>query len=309
MQSNLREIVKLAFEASAEDFIKITDDAVDLLSSEKGKAGKYDMKGRLVNLNPEGTAIVAGDLHGDLESLVEILTRSECLDRMRKRHDHYLIFLGDYGDRGVHSAETYYVVLSVKLLFPEQTILLRGNHEVSEPGLIAVPHNLPFQLRSRFGQGNSVYEKLKRLFPVLYNATYVHDRCLMIHGGLTPAMKTLDDIADAKIGGPHEALLENMLWSDPDDSIRGVAPSPRGAGNLFGEDVTQQVLRDLGVELLIRGHEPAEEGFRINHSGKVLTLFSRKGPPYFNPFGAYLDLNLAATVERAEQLMPCIHRF
>ena len=62
------------------------------------------------------------------------------------------------------------------------------------------------------------------------------------------------------------------------------------------------------MKVLIRGHEPCEQGFKINHSGKVLTLFSRKGPPYFNAHGAYLRVSLSEKYDNANQLVPYIHR-
>ena len=103
--------------------------------------------------------------------------------------------------------------------------------------------------------------------------------------------------------------MEELLWNDPDEQAHGVFPSPRGAGNLFGKTVTQEVLAKLNVKILIRGHEPAGEGYKINHDGKILTLFSRKGPPYFNTYGAYLDMPLAEKFENANQLLPYIHKF
>jgi len=65
----------------------------------------------------------------------------------------------------------------------------------------------------------------------------------------------------------------------------------------------------LNVKILIRGHEPSGEGFKLNHNGKVLTLFSRKGQPYNNEHGAYLQLSASETLENAKQLQQCIHRF
>jgi protein phosphatase len=91
--------------------------------------------------------------------------------------------------------------------------------------------------------------------------------------------------------------------------VHDVQPSPRGAGKLFGKNVTEEVLRKLNVKVLIRGHEPCEEGFKLNHDGKVLTLFSRKGSPYFNAYGAYLQLPLSAKFDSATQLIPWIHKF
>ncbi len=91
--------------------------------------------------------------------------------------------------------------------------------------------------------------------------------------------------------------------------MRGVSFSPRGAGKLFGKDVTEQVLERLKAKILIRGHEASSTGFKINHGGKVLTLFSRKGAPYFNRYGAYLQFPLSQKFENANQLMPFIHKF
>jgi len=69
------------------------------------------------------------------------------------------------------------------------------------------------------------------------------------------------------------------------------------------------VLERLNAKILIRGHEASNVGFKINHGGKVLTLFSRKGAPYFNRYGAYLQLPLTEKFENATQLAPFIHKF
>src|SRR3989304_4415135 len=87
---------------------------------------------------------------------------------------------------------------------------------------------------------------------------------------------------------PEKEFLEDLLWSDPSDTAQDVILSPRGAGKLFGKKVTENALKKVHAKILIRGHEPCEEGFKINHDGKVLTLFSRRGAPYFNEHGAYL---------------------
>jgi len=65
----------------------------------------------------------------------------------------------------------------------------------------------------------------------------------------------------------------------------------------------------LNAKILVRGHEPNDLGFKINHDGKILTLFSRKGEPYFNRYGAYLQLPLSDKCENAYQLLSCIHKF
>jgi len=131
---------------------------------------------------------------------------------------------------------------------------------------------------------------------------------LMVHGGVSPEISSLQDIALAQ-ENRNLALLEDLLWSDPDEGIEGVSFSPRGAGKLFGKNVTEDVLGKLNAKILIRGHESSDVGFKINHDGKVLTLFSRKGSPYYNRYGAYLQLPLSEKFENVQQLVPWIHKF
>jgi diadenosine tetraphosphatase ApaH/serine/threonine PP2A family protein phosphatase len=306
---NLSSLVKEAKAVQSNDFIEILEQTLDLLRRENGKIGNQMVSGRLVKLQPLGEALVIGDLHGDLESLLTILNTSTFLQKMTNLKDTTLIFLGDYGDRGAHSTEVYHILMRLKLAFPKQVVILRGNHEGPED-LMASPHNLPLSFQSRFGENwRIVYSKTRELFACLNNALLVDERYLMVHGGLSQNIDSIQDLANANITHPENELLENLLWSDPNDQAKEVLNSPRGAGKLFGKSVTEKVLRKLNVKILIRGHEPCKEGFKLNHNDKVLTLFSRKGTPYFNAYGAYLQIPLSKKFESAKQLLPWIHKF
>jgi hypothetical protein len=163
------------------------------------------------------------------------------------------------------------------------------------------------QLQRRFKQEwVPIYEKLGELFGCLYNAAYVPRRYLMVHGGLPAHLRSLKELSEADADSP---LLEELLWNDPDEEVTGVLSSPRGAGNMFGKNITQRVLKKIGVPIVIRGHEPAQEGYKVNHDGKILTLFSRKGIPYLNPRGAYLQVPLAEIFNNANQLLPFVNKF
>jgi diadenosine tetraphosphatase ApaH/serine/threonine PP2A family protein phosphatase len=306
---NLSLIVKESKAVQSGSFVKIVENVIDLLRGESGRIGNLNVSEHLVKLEPLGEALVIGDLHGDLESLISILKNSGFTQKMTKRKDATLIFLGDYGDRGAYSAEVYYTILNLKLAFPEKVILLRGNHEGPQD-LMASPHDLPMQFQFRFKEKwRTAYSKIRELFAYLYNAVLVEERCLMVHGGLSPHINSIRDLAHANMTHPEQDFLEDLLWSDPNDMVQEVLYSPRGAGKLFGKSVTEKVLRKLNAKILIRGHEPCQEGFKLNHDGKVLTLFSRKGAPYFNACGAYLQLPLSKKFENAQQLVPWIRKF
>jgi protein phosphatase len=306
---NSSSLVRSAEESSLGEFLQVVKKGIQLLSTEDGNVGRLLVIGRLIEASPVGEAIVVGDLHGDLESLTSILDSSNFLKKVEDGKDVLLIFLGDYGDRGIRSPEVYYVVLKLKELFPDNVILMRGNHE-GPPDLLASPHDLPAHLNRKFGtRGSEAYLKLRELFNHLYTGVLVKGEVIFLHGGVPSQAKNVDDIAYAHEKHPRERHLEEILWSDPWEGISGTIASPRGAGKLFGEDVTSNLLRMLGVIALVRGHESSEEGYKTNHNNKVLTLFSRRGPPYRNKFGAYLHLDLQQKLENPKQLLRGIHKF
>jgi len=303
---NPESLVGEATEVDINEFLNLVNAVVNLQAEESGQVGSLQIIGRLVQLKPEGEATVIGDLHGDLESLFRILKATSFIERVKKGENCLLIFLGDYGDRGIHSPEVYYIVLKLKRAFPENVILMRGNHEGPDD-LLAHPHDLPSHLYMKFGENSSkAYAVLRKLFDSLHNAVVVEKRYVLLHGGVPTQAGTVDDLAFAHEKHPRETHLEEILWSDPWEGLTGAYASPRGAGRLFGENETESFLEMLDVNLLIRGHEPCANGFKINHNGRVLTLFSRKGSPYFNKRGAYLQLNLNKVVKKAFELEPFI---
>ena len=298
-----------AIKTKPKEYLKLLENITQLLAKENDLVGSLGITGRLVEVPAVGEAIIVGDIHGDLESLAHVIEDSNFMEKAKDGQDILLIFLGDYGDRGFHSPEVYYVVLKLKELFPERVILMRGNHEGPDD-LLASPHDLPIHLNRKFGErGSAVYLKLRELFNHLYNAVLIDERYILLHGGAPSQASTINDIAYAHEKHPHERHLEEILWSDPWEGIKGTYASPRGAGRLFGENVTDRLLKMLDVKALIRGHEPSEEGFKTNHGEKVLTIFSRRGPPYFNDSGAYLHLDLSQKVEKTKELLQGIRKF
>ena len=278
-----------AFDASAEAFHDLLTDAIQLLAEEhqaRNGSGLIRIEPRMVR-----SVAVIGDIHGDLESLVHILTQHEVLNADR------LIFLGDYGDRGEASVEVYYVILQLKLAAgrAERVLLLRGNHE-GPPDLHFRPHELPFFFTKKYGApGMDLYRAVKALWAQLPYAVLMTGRYLMLHGGVPVGVTSLDEIAYAHEAHPETSILRELLWNDPLEG-QGCCESFRGAGKLFGEDVTDAVLRLAGVKTLIRSHEPCE-GVQVRQGGRILTLFSRTGAPYYNQRAAYLLLDEASIRE------------
>jgi len=302
-------LAESATDSRVEEFLGLVGKVSRQLANERGRVGNLNITGRLVEVPPVGEAIIVGDLHGDLKSLVHILEDSNFLGKARSGSDVLLVFLGDYGDRGAHSPEVYYVVLKLKEMFPEHVILMRGNHE-GPPDLLAYPHDLPLQMKNRFREkGSEAYLKVQDLYDHLYTGVIIKERVVLLHGGAPSQATTVNDIAYAHETHPRKRHLEEILWNDPWDGIKGTIASPRGAGRLFGEDVTSKLLTMLNVKGLIRGHQSCPNGYKSMHGGRVLTLFSRKGSPYNNRYGAYLHLDVSKKLEKPKQLLEGIRRF
>ena len=300
MQVKVDKWTEKAFEASVEEFLALIDEAKGVLEAEKESRAQSG----LIHISPQTVknVVVVGDIHGDMESFVHILKDIAAINADR------IVFLGDYGDRGSESVEVYYVLLKLKVSDgkgeqkEKKIIMLRGNHE-GPPDMPVMPHDLPFLFTKKYGvRGKEGYEKIKELWECLPYCVLVEGRYLMLHGGLPLNVASIKDIAFAHDSHPASSNFEEILWSDPVEG-KGDFYSMRGAGRMFGEDVTERGLRAVGVKTLIRSHEPCE-GVEVRQGGKVLTLFSRKGSPYFNTRAAYLILDENALMEAkdAEEL-------
>lgn len=285
-----KRLVERARAVDADKLHNLIGDSMELMTEERrGRASeKVKTIGGLVRAPPLDNVLIIGDVHGDLKSLQHILSSSHFPFDDTRSDVFTIVFLGDYIDRGEHSIETLYVALSLKQLHSNQVILLRGNHE-GPPDMPVFPHDLPYQYKLRFGaEYESLYEETIDLFQQLPHAALIENRCLMVHGGVPQEVKSIKDLASADETHPKTSFLEEILWSDPQEGLEGTSPSPRGAGLLFGSDISKKVTRLLNINLIIRGHEPCDNGVKVNHEGKMLTIFSRLGAPYYNHTASYL---------------------
>jgi len=306
----LNDLLHDAVSTTGDQMLDLVRKAESILRSERSD-GEHDgirIEEGLVRIPSLHTLVVVGDIHGDFRSLAHILEESRVLEGIEEG-EKKILFLGDYGDRGDKSAEVYATLLRLKVMFLSSVILLRGNHE-GPRDLQAAPHDLPYQLQGKFGtHAGSIYEELLRLFDCLYSAAIIPGKYLLLHGGVPSLASSIDDIAHASLTHPAMSHLEEILWNDPVENIHGTAMSPRGAGKLFGEDVTRRILKLVNAVTVIRGHEPCQEGVCTFHDGMILTVFSRKGPPYGNTHGAFITLNATDPSLSAHELSNSASRF
>lgn len=230
---------------------------------------------------------VCGDIHGQFYDLQELFrVGGECPDTN-------YIFLGDYVDRGYHSVETFLLLLALFVRFPFRVTLLRGNHETRQT---TQAYGFYDECVRKFGSAN-VWKQCTDIFDLLPIAAMIDNQIFCVHGGLSPDIKTLDDIAriDRKSEPPVSGAYCDLLWSDPDENIEGFQNSPRGAGCLFGSSPVKAFHEQNKTTFICRAHQLMMDGFSLLFDDKLATVWS--APNY-----CYRSGNVASILEFDEHL-------
>lgn len=78
-----------------------------------------------------------------------------------------------------------------------------------------------------------------------------------MHGGLSPDLKSLDQIRNIKrpVNVPESGLLCDLLWSDPSRNIKGWGANDRGVSYTFGADKVTEFLQKHDLDLICRAHQ------------------------------------------------------
>jgi serine/threonine-protein phosphatase 6 catalytic subunit len=206
------------------------------------------------NVQPVSAPVtICGDIHGQFHDLLELFNKGGEIPNTR------YIFMGDFVDRGYNSVETFQLLLCLKLKYPAHITLLRGNHETRQ---ITTVYGFYDETIRKYGNANP-WKYCTEVFDYLGIGAVVEGKIFCIHGGLSPEIKTLDQIRliDRRMEIPHEGPFCDLMWSDPEE-IETWAMSPRGAGWIFGSRVTSEFNHINELELVARAHQLVMDGFK-----------------------------------------------
>lgn len=231
----------------------------------------------LVDINvPEGKHFtVCGDVHGQFYDLLNIFE----LNGLPSEDNPYL-FNGDFVDRGSFSLEVILTLFAFKCMCPSAMYLARGNHESKNMNKI---YGFEGEVKSKLS--DTFVELFAEVFCCLPLAHLINNKIFVVHGGLfsVDGVKLSDIRAiDRFREPPEEGLMCELLWSDPQPQL-GRGPSKRGVGLSFGADVTKKFLQENNLDLVVRSHEVKDEGYEVEHDGKLITVFS--APNYCDQMG------------------------
>jgi serine/threonine-protein phosphatase 2B catalytic subunit len=220
--------------------------------------------------------VIVGDIHGQYYDLCHMLEKAGAPG------DINYLFLGDYVDRGVYGVECMLLLMAIKLNYPANVILLRGNHESRN-----MTENFTFRSECIARYDMDTYNLMMELFDSMPLACIVDGKYFGMHGGISPELLKLDQID--KINRFQEVPLDgifcDLLWADPlpDELATGkeyIDNEERECSYLFGKKPTKKLLDSNNLMTIVRGHQVQIEGYKMHRwDGPqsfpyVITIFS-----------------------------------
>eukprot|EP00347_Sterkiella_histriomuscorum_P002668 403367261 len=220
---------------------------------------------------------VVGDIHGQYYDFVKMLDVGGSPAKTK------YLFLGDYVDRGSFSCEVVMLLYALKLNFPQTIYMLRGNHECRQ-----MTQFFNFRAECLYKYDQETYELFMETFDALPISCLVNDKFLALHGGISPELKTINDLKNLQRfqEPPRVGLFCDILWSDPVEDEKGQCPQRfqqndvRGCSYFFGQQATNQFLQKNKLLSILRAHEAQFDGYKMhkwNGASEfpvVITIFS-----------------------------------
>lgn len=252
--------------------------------------------------NDDTEYFLVGDIHSDCISVDRILEKTNFFERMIKKENFKIVFLGDYVDRGKSHLKLIQYILNLKYLFPNNIFIQRGNHdggsiENGKPKMwVGLPENaieddwfllyLDNLSSKNPSFPKSFISKILKFFDSLAILSFIkQDNTILMtaHGGL-PRYKNesskyynyLNNISELTnlsiVDNIGKTIVQNIIWSDPVNED-GDLKEDNGRFR-FNQGHFNDFKELIGFDFFIRGHQVKEEGFEKTFDNSFITIFS-----------------------------------
>ena len=142
----------------------------------KSKSTQFQAYVEKLIVPTDAVIAIHGDFHGDVRAInrfIETFVQQGFLDENDpfkiKADNFYILFLGDYVDRGWYGAEVIYTILRLKNENPDRVFMTRGNHEDAD---LNAHYGFRDELLKKF-RSSRLQQKVETLYNVLPLALYL----------------------------------------------------------------------------------------------------------------------------------------
>ncbi|MBD3350393.1 MAG: hypothetical protein GF364_02800 [Candidatus Lokiarchaeota archaeon] len=259
----------------------------------------------------KGPVLYVGDVHGFFRNI------KYAVDLAKKLEVAYLVFLGDYTDRGPFQVECLlnvlymysrslgfnerkkFVDISIEDDLPFHTIMLKGNHEDTR---INKMYGFKTEVRERISDGKFPERKLDELYGMLPVAVETKWKTLALHGGIPKPLDPdkpdyflqilrdiklpLTSLRDPTIINKAAQLIYQITWNDPNENIvTNDVPifqmSFRGPNIYqFNRKALESFFKKSGLKRLVRAHESVRGAYQVLWDEQFIHVFSAY--PYYD---------------------------
>lgn len=143
-----------------------------------GTAHTFESYIQKIEVPTNAVIAIHGDVHGDVHAVnrfIETFLQQGYLDEENpfkiKDPRFYMVFLGDYVDRGWYGLEVIYTILRLKNENPNQVFMVRGNHEDIQ--LSTVGYGFGDEILTKFPRSHYMIGTIGQLYSVLPLALYI----------------------------------------------------------------------------------------------------------------------------------------
>lgn len=187
-------------------------------------------------VQPQSKVFVMGDIHGSLHSVLralETLIKEGYLNNQFKiiKNNFYMVFLGDYVDRGFYSIEVLYTLMRLKIANWKNVFLLRGNHEdttfniKAAQALPSIVATLREKYKNNAPKMINIVGKIYELLPHVVFMQCNDDVIQLCHGGFDPYFNPQKFMQSKKTFEKLEYTDQTLhsVWSEEKTSLRVLA--------------------------------------------------------------------------------------
>ncbi len=212
-----------------------------------------------------------GDIHGSLHSLLRNLWALVSLGFLENnfkivKPNFYMVFTGDYVDRGHYGAEVCFTLALLKLAKWKNVILISGNHEKKE---MWNEHGFALELESKFGKNKFIdlFSTIFSYFPsalFLGSGTQGNENFVQCcHGGICTNYQTKDLFKDQNAFFEKISSKQMKHFTQNDFTYKKTA-SPSGTERIaYCKTAVQKYLETNNLRAIFRGHQHSSFGLKI----------------------------------------------
>lgn len=208
-----------------------------------------------------GKAIVIGDIHGDIDTLNNILTK-------KWNGKDTIICTGDYVDRGNYNLQVLTTLSKLKLAYPNKVYLCRGNHE-SATDLVINTRNwnetVVGNINERYASASSsmrmkLYEAICKFYATMPLIVVFNGVNMCLHGEIPDC--DANTIYKLTYDALEDATCRTVVWGDFPNPYRKEEDLMKYDKNKFVSTVKKH-----NIVNYIKGHNHDCAGAKVSFDG------------------------------------------